>query len=98
MELKSDNLARGLRNAAPEILNKFFTNMSTSAAAMLKEEMEYGRPATNEEIEEERKKIVDLIKQLEKDGKIFIREKPKSAILEGSSDIEAAGAETHFGN
>ncbi len=88
-ELKSDNLARGLRNAAPEILNKFFTNMSTSAAAMLKEEMEYGRPATNEEIEEERKKIVDLIKQLEKDGKIFIREKPKSAILEGSSDIEA---------
>jgi flagellar motor switch protein FliG len=86
-ELKSESLARGLRNAPPDILEKFFTNMSVSAAAMLKEEMEYGRPATEEEINDERKKIVELVKTLEKDGKIFVREKPKNAILEGDGDL-----------
>ncbi len=86
-ELKSENLARALRNAPAEIMNKVFANMSASAAAILKEEMEYGRPATPEEVDEERKKILELVKQLEKDGKVFIREKPKSAILEGGGEL-----------
>jgi hypothetical protein len=86
-ELKSENLAKALRDAAPEIMNKFFSNMSVNAAAVLKEEMEYGRPLTKEEIEEERKKIIDTVKQLERDGKIFIREKPKEGMLEGVQDI-----------
>lgn len=86
-ELKPESIARALRNASNEVMNKFFSNMSSSAAAIIKEEMEYGRPVSEEEVEEERKKIVDLIKGLEKEGKIFIREKPKSAILEGSGDI-----------
>lgn len=91
-ELRSENLARALRDAPPEILNKFFANMSANAAAVLKEEMEYGRPLTPEEIEEERKRILDIVKQLEKDGKIFIREKPKSVVLEGAQDIVAGSA------
>lgn len=100
-ELKSESLARALRDASPDILNKFFANMSANAAAVLKEEMEYGRPLTQEEIEEERKKILDVIKQLEKEGKIFIREKPKSIILEGAQDIvsgseEASQSEASF--
>lgn len=82
-DLKTPDLARALRNSPPEILNKFFTNMSANAVAILKEEMEYGRPLTPEEIEEERKNILNAIKQLEKDGKIFIREKPKGDVLEG---------------
>src|SRR3989339_14493 len=86
-ELKSESIARALRNAGGEVSNKFFANMSASAAAILKEEMEYGRPATDEEIEEERRKIVELVKQLEKDGKVFIREKPGNAILEGSDVV-----------
>jgi tetratricopeptide (TPR) repeat protein len=95
-ELKSESLAKALRNVQPEISNKFFSNMSANAAAILKEEMEYGRPLTNEEIEQERKKILDVIKQLEKDGKIFVREKPKNVGLEGLQETEpdVAGAET----
>jgi len=103
-ELKSESIARALRNAGAEVANKFFANMSASAAAILKEEMEYGRPATDDEIEEERRKIVELVKQLEKDGKVFIREKPGNAILEGSDVVvdespsagAAAGYEEYY--
>jgi hypothetical protein len=82
-ELKTQDMARALRGADSGILNKFFANMSANAVAILKEEMEYGRPITEPEIEEERKKMMNLIKQLEKDGRIFVREKPKTDILEG---------------
>lgn len=92
-DLKTPELARALRDAPPEILNKFFMNMSANAVAILKEEMEYGRPLTPEEIEEERKNILNMVKQLEKDGKLFIREKPKGDVLEGIEETEQA-AET----
>jgi len=98
-ELKSDSLAKALREAAPEIVNKFFSNMSANASAVLKEEMEYGRPLTKDEIREEREKIINLIKQLENEGKIFIREKPKGLLLEsatGTTADKGAEADTSF--
>jgi tetratricopeptide (TPR) repeat protein len=50
---------------------------------LLKEEMEYGRPVTDDQIEEERKKIVDMIKVMETDGKIAFRQKGKTNALSG---------------
>jgi flagellar motor switch protein FliG len=91
-ELKTQDLARGLRNASPEIMNKFFANMSANATAILKEEMEYGRPLTEPEIEEERRKIMNTIKQMEKEGKVFIREKPKGDVIEGFEAESSAPA------
>ncbi|MBN1824105.1 MAG: tetratricopeptide repeat protein [Endomicrobiales bacterium] len=82
-ELKTQDMAKALRNAPNEVLNKFFSNMSANAAAILREEMEYGRPLSNEEIEEERKRIMNLIKQMESEGKVFVRERPKTDVLEG---------------
>jgi len=98
-ELKTQDMAKGLRNASSEVLNKFFANMSANAAAILKEEMEYGRPLSDAEIEEERKRIINLIKQLEKDARVFIREKPKTDVLEGIEDSgqEAAAEEEQGG-
>ena len=64
-------------------MNKFFTNMSAGAAALLKESMDYGRPLTPEQIEEERKNLMDLMTKLERDGKITLRKKRKMGILEG---------------
>lgn len=92
-ELKTQDMARALRGADSEVLNKFFANMSANAAAILKEEMEYGRPITEPEIEEERKKIINLVKQLEASGRVFIREKPKTDVLEGIEDGEQEGSE-----
>ncbi|OGS20261.1 MAG: hypothetical protein A2252_11925 [Elusimicrobia bacterium RIFOXYA2_FULL_39_19] len=81
-DLKVENIARALRGAAKEVMDKFFANMSTGANSLVKEEMEYGKQMTTEQIEEERNKIVETIKKLESDGKIFIREKPR-LVLEG---------------
>lgn len=80
-ELKTDELARALRGTSPELQQKFFENMSQGAVTLLKEEMEYGRPVTDEQINEERKKIVDFIKTLEKDGRISFRQKGKGNSL-----------------
>jgi flagellar motor switch protein FliG len=89
-ELKTQDMARALRNASPEIMNKFLANMSTNAAAILKEEMEYGRPLTDAEVEDSRKQLMDVVKKLEDESKIFLREKPKSGVLEG---LEAGGGD-----
>jgi flagellar motor switch protein FliG len=93
-ELKTQDLAQALRDAPSEIMGKFFSNMSANAAAILKEEMEYGRPLKPEEIAEVRKKILNTIKQLETEGKIYIREKPKTEVLEGLEAEPTEGVET----
>lgn len=77
-ELKTDQLGRALRNVSPELQQKFFENMSQGAVTLLKEEMEYGRPVTDDQIEDERRKILDLIKSMETEGKISFRQKGKN--------------------
>ncbi len=82
-EIGTEQLARALRDAAPDYVNKFFTNMSAGAAALLKESMDYGRPLSAEQVEDERKKLMDIVTKLEKESKISIRKKQKMGILEG---------------
>jgi flagellar motor switch protein FliG len=82
-EIGTEQLSRALRGASSEYMNKFFTNMSAGAAALLKESMDYGRPLTPDQIEEERKNLMDLVTKLEKEGKITLRKKKKMGILEG---------------
>ncbi|MHB9155659.1 MAG: FliG C-terminal domain-containing protein [Endomicrobiales bacterium] len=96
-ELKTPDLARALRNSPPDILNKFYSNMSANAVAILKEEMEYGRPLTADEVEDERRNILNLIKQMEKDGKIVIRERQKNDMLEGIENTPEAEADAPQG-
>ncbi len=82
-ELKNEQLAQALRGTSPELQQKFFENMSQGAVTLLKEEMEYGRPVTEDQIEEERRKIVDLVKAMEKDGKVAFRQRGKIQTLDG---------------
>lgn len=82
-EIGTEQLARALRDAPPDYVNKFFTNMSAGAAALLKESMDYGRPLSAEQVEEERRKLMDIVTKLEKENKISIRKKAKMGILEG---------------
>lgn len=83
-ELKTEQLGRALRGVSPELQQKFFENMSQGAVTLLKEEMEYGRPVTDDQIEEERRKIIDLVKAMETDGKISFRQKGKGTSLDGT--------------
>ena len=72
-ELKTESMARALQGCAPEVVNKFFNNMSANAASLLKESMEFMKDLTAAQIEDERGKILDTIKTLEKEGKVTIR-------------------------
>ena len=82
-EVGTEQLSRAMRGAPPDYMNKFFTNMSAGAAALLKESMDYGRPLTPEQIEDERKTLIDLVTKLDKEGKIVVRKKVKGGILDG---------------
>ncbi len=73
-ELKTEAMAKALQGAAPEVLNKFLTNMSAGAASLLKESMEYAMGLTPSQIEDERSKIMDVVKVLEKEGKVNVRQ------------------------
>lgn len=72
-ELKTDEMAKALQGAPPEVANKFFSNMSTGAASLVKEAMEYQKQLTDAQVEEERAKIMEHVKVLEKKGLINIR-------------------------
>ena len=73
-ELKTESMARALQGASPEIVQKFLSNMSTGAASLLKEAIEYATGLTATQVEEERAKIIDVVKALEKEGKVTVRE------------------------
>ena len=87
-ELKTESMARALQNAAPEIVNKFLTNMSAGAAGVLKEHMDYTKDLTAAQIDEERAKIMDVIRVLEKEGKVSVRQKVDEGvdIVEGMQE------------
>src|SRR4029077_13186173 len=89
-EVGTESLSRALRGASPDYMNKFFINMSAGAAALLKESMDYGRPLTPEQVDEERKKLMDVISKAERDGKITIRKRRKASMLEGEEASDEA--------
>ncbi|MFA6094041.1 MAG: FliG C-terminal domain-containing protein [Elusimicrobiota bacterium] len=72
-ELKTESMARALLGASPEVVGKFFGNMSAGAASLLKESMEYTQGVGPVQVEEERSRIMDQIKALDKEGKINVR-------------------------
>ena len=88
-ELKPEDIARALRNAPQPLIDKFFKNMSEGAQALVKEEMDYGRPMTKEQIEEEQNKIIELIKKMEQEGKIYLKEKEKTFLIDASEVVTA---------
>ncbi len=81
-ELKAENMARALHGASPELLNKFLSNMSAGAASLLKESIEYIVNINQAQVDEERAKIMDVVKALEKEGKIAVRQ-----TQDGSYDV-----------
>jgi tetratricopeptide (TPR) repeat protein len=89
-EVGTESLARALKGASPDYMNKFFINMSAGAAALLKESMDYGRPLTPEQIDDERKKLMDVISKAEREGKINIRKRRKMSMLEGEEASDDA--------
>ncbi len=66
------DLALALKAADDNIKEKIFKNMSERAAQLLKEDLEFMGPVRLKEVEEAQRRIIEIIKQLEDEGEIFI--------------------------
>ncbi len=73
-EVDTESLAVALRNASDKLKKRLMSNMSEGAAALLKETMEFGKPATLAQIQAEQTKIIETIRRLEREGKISLGE------------------------
>jgi TolA-binding protein len=94
-ELKTESMAKALQGAAPDIVNKFLSNMSTGAASLLKESIEYAQGLTPSQVEEERSKIMDVIKVLEKEGKVSVRQSRSGAFADFNEEVASDRGEKY---
>lgn len=61
-----------LKTASESLKKKIFNNLSDRAVQALQEEMEYMGPVRVKEVEEMQKKIVNIIRNLEEAGEIYV--------------------------
>lgn len=71
-EVDTKELGLALKGANEEVSAKFFKNMSSRAADMIQEDMEFMGPVRLKDVEESQQRIVDIIRRLEEEGEIVI--------------------------
>jgi len=91
-EVKTPELAIALRGADEKVISKFTSNMAEAAQKLLSEEMEYGVPATQAQINQKRHDILATIQRLATEGKIDLGERRRWKLLDESEISEEKGA------
>jgi flagellar motor switch protein FliG len=71
-EVEMKDVALALKGSHEDVRGKIFGNMSTRAAQMLQEDMEFMGPVKRRAIEEAQGRIVAIVRRLEETGKIEI--------------------------
>jgi flagellar motor switch protein FliG len=71
-EISKEDLPVALRGANPDVKDKFFKNMSSRAAEMLKEDMETRGPVKVADVEKAQQNILKLCRKLEEEGRIVV--------------------------
>ena len=71
-EVSSDVLIVALKGAQPELKDKILANMSSRAAATLKEDLESRAPLRLSEVEAQQKEILKIVRRLADEGQIVI--------------------------
>ncbi|HEX3015697.1 MAG TPA: flagellar motor switch protein FliG [Desulfobacteria bacterium] len=79
-EVDAKELGLALKGANPDVAKKIQANMSTRAAAMLREDMEYMGPVRVRDVERAQQGIIKIIRKLEECGSLVV---PRS----GSDDL-----------
>ena len=79
-EVNTQELALALKAASEDLREKFFRNMSSRAAEMLREELEIIGPARLRDVEASQQKIIQIAKRLESEGQLVLAGK-------GSEDV-----------
>lgn len=71
-DISVDNLVVALKGVDQELQERFFKNMSSRAAEMLKEDMEAKGPVKLADVEEQQKEILTIAAKLAEEGEIFM--------------------------
>jgi flagellar motor switch protein FliG len=71
-EIDNEELCLALKTASEELQQKIYTNMSTRAAEVIQEDMEYMGPVRVSDVEAAQQRIVDIVRRLEDSGDIVI--------------------------
>lgn len=71
-EVENEELAIALKTASEAMQEKIFKNMSTRAAEMIKENMEFMGPVRLSDVEQAQQRIVDIVRRLEETGDVII--------------------------
>lgn len=71
-EVETKDLGLALKGTNPEVGQKIMANMSSRAAQMLKDDMEFMGPVRLRDVEEAQQRIVKVIRKLEESGAIVI--------------------------
>ncbi|MCX7635104.1 MAG: flagellar motor switch protein FliG [Syntrophales bacterium] len=80
-EVSTDDLAKAMKVLDNDMRQKIFRNMSRRAAEMLKEDLEMMPPIRVSEVEASQRKIVDITKRLEEEGRVITSRGGKEAEL-----------------
>jgi flagellar motor switch protein FliG len=71
-EVNNDSLTMALKTATDEIKEKIFSNMSSRAAEMIKDDLEVMGPVRLSEVEAMQLTIVKIAMKLEEEGKLVL--------------------------
>jgi flagellar motor switch protein FliG len=71
-EVDNEELSLALKTASEELKQKIFKNMSSRAAELIGEDMQYMGPVRVSDVEAAQQKIVDIVRRLEDAGEIII--------------------------
>ena len=71
-EIDQADLPLALKTASDELKEKLFFNMSERASDMLKDDLENLPPTKLADVEKAQKKIIEVCKKLESEGKITV--------------------------
>lgn len=71
-EVDQKELALVMKGASDEVTDKVFSNMSSRAAEIIKEDMEFMGPVRLRQVEEAQQRVVAIIRRLEESGEITI--------------------------
>ncbi|PIU19415.1 MAG: hypothetical protein COT18_07645 [Elusimicrobia bacterium CG08_land_8_20_14_0_20_59_10] len=78
--ISNEDIAKAVNKADPQLVNKFFANMSQGAASAIKEIMEYSGDITAAQADEAQMRIIDAVKSLEAEGKINFRQQDSQEV------------------
>lgn len=80
-EVQSESLIIALKGASQDLREKFFKNMSSRAAEMMREDLDSKGPVRLSEVEAQQKEILQIIRRLADEGQIILGAKGDDAYV-----------------